>query len=105
MHQINKSKGILPVPDDPRGPLCCLLAKWTNLYAIGDLDLGSGHGHSFQTMTAAEMLQWDGVLEMDGVRGGSHGAILRRFSNYPDSKAYDHDICQAFAKSRWLELK
>jgi len=76
MHQINKSKGILPVPDDPRGPLCCLVAKWTNMHAVGELDLGSGCGHSFQTRTAAKMLQWDGVLAMDGTRGGSHGAIL-----------------------------
>ena len=105
IHHINKAKGILPVPDDPRDSFYCNVAKWTNLYAVGELDLGSGYGHAFQTTTAAEMVRWDGVLAMDGVRGGSHGAILRRFSNYPDSKAYDPDICQAFTKSRWLELK
>jgi len=66
---------------------------------------GSGYGHSFEPTNAAELLRWDGVLVTDGVRGGSKGAILRRFDNYPGSKSYDADIAKAFTKSRWLELK
>jgi len=105
LHQINKAKGVEPVPDDPRQPFYCLVAKYTNLYALGELELGTGYGHNFETTNAAELLQWDGVLVMDGVRGGSKGAMLRRFDNYPDSASYDPHIAKAFTKTRWLELK
>jgi len=105
IHQINKSRGTLPMPNDPRQSFYCDVAEFTNLYAVGKLDLGSGYGHQFQMNTAAEMLQWDSVLAMDGIRGGSHGAILRRFSNYQESKAFDEDVAKAFTESRWLELK
>lgn len=37
IHQINKEKGIEPVPDDPRQPFYANLAKYTNLYAFGEL--------------------------------------------------------------------
>jgi len=105
IHQINKEKGIEPVPDDPRQPFYANVAKYTNLHAVGELELGSGCGHNFETTNAAELLRWDGVLVTDGIRGGSKGAMLRRFDNYPGSKSHDPDIAKAFTKTRWLELK
>ena len=105
IHQINKEKGIEPVKDDPRKPFYAPVAKYTNLYAVGELELGSGYGHRCEPTNPAELVQWDGVLVTDGVRGGSKGAILRRFDNYPGSKSYDPDIARAFTKTRWLEIK
>ena len=105
IHQIHKDKGPLPVENDCRKPFYADVAKFTNLYAVGELELGSGYGHHFETTSAQELLQWDGVLVMDGVRGGSKGAIFRQFDNYAGSKSHDKEITRAFTKTRWLELK
>ncbi len=106
---------ILPVHDtktktvagDPRKPFYTEVAKWSNLYAIGELDImGSGYGHKFNPVLPAEMLQWDGTIVMDGVLGGSNGAILRRFDERGgNNKSYDCHIASAFTKTRWLEVK
>jgi len=100
IHQINKEKGVEPVKDDPRRPFYAPVAKFTNLYAVGELELGSGYGHNYEPTNPAEMLRGDGVLVTDGVHGGSKGAILRRFDNCPGSKSYDADIARKFTKSR-----
>jgi len=105
IHQINKEKGVEPVKDDPRRPFYAPVAKFTNLYAVGELELGSGYRHNYEPTNPAGMLQWDSVLVTDGVHGGSKGTILHRFDNYPGSKSYDADIARTFTKSRWLELK
>jgi len=47
--------------------------------------------------------QWDGTVFLDGVPGGTHGAIIKRFDK--SAKLCDVDIASAFAKSRWLETK
>ena len=78
---------------------------WSNMYAVGPLGLGTGFGHSYENTSADELLRWDGVTVMDGVRGGSDGAILRRFDDRPTSTSYDKLIDRAFTKTRWLELK
>jgi hypothetical protein len=44
IHLIDKRRGILPVADDPRQSFYAQVSKWTNLYAVGELDLGSGYG-------------------------------------------------------------
>jgi len=100
IHQINKAKKIEPTEDDPHLPFYCQASKFTNLYAVGELELGCGHGHDFETTTAAELVHWDGVLVMDGVPGGSKGVILRRFDNYNGSKSYDADVSKAITKSQ-----
>lgn len=105
LHHINKDKGILPTVDDPRHLFSCEVAKFTNLGGVGELDLGSRHEYHFQTTTAAKMVQWDGVLVMDGIRAGNKGEILRRFLKYQGSKLHDEGISKAFTKSCWLELK
>jgi hypothetical protein len=93
------------VKDDPRLPFYHEVACMSNTYAHRDLKLGSEYGHSFRNTYASELLRWDGVLVMDGVRGGSDGAILRRFKNTDDNTAYDSHIADAFTGTRWLELK
>ena len=106
IHQIDKSKEIAPgVPADPRQPFYMEKSRWSNMYAVGELDLGSGYGHTFQNTTADEWVRWDGVLVMDGVRGGSKGAILRRFDKRSTNTSYDEHIDKAITKTRWLEMK
>jgi len=74
----------------------------TNLYAVSELELGSGYGHYFETTSAQELVQWDGVLVMDGVPGGSKGGILQRFNTYADSTSYDKEISRVFTKHAGL---
>ena len=81
------------------------VSQWTNAYAMVELGLCCGYGHKFDPVEPAELLQWDGTVVMDGVRGGSRGALFRRFDTRERNKAYDADISNAFTKSRWLEIK
>ena len=105
IHLIDQQRGHEPVKDDPRQQYYASVSKWTNLYAVGELDLGAGYGHHYKNTNAAELLRWDGVLVMDGVRGGSDGAILRRFDKRENNTAFDKLINKSFTKTRWLELK
>ena len=41
---ISKTTGI---EDDPRKPFYPQVAQWSNLYAIGELDLGCGENHNY----------------------------------------------------------
>jgi len=104
LHNIDKKENASS-ERDPRQPFYSKAAKWSNLYAVGELDLGSGYGHKCENVTPVELLKWDGVIVRDGVRGGSDGAIMRRFDRIPDSTACDELIDKAISKSRWLELK
>lgn len=75
---------LLPIHDtsktvekDPRQSYYPKVSTWSNMYAAGELGtLGSGYGHRFESTHPAELLQWDGSVLQDGVRGGSNGAIL-----------------------------
>ena len=103
LHDINNEK-VLTVPNDPRKAFYTDCARWSNMYAAGELNiLGTGCGHDFKTTTPTKLLQWDGTVFLDGVLGGTHGAILKRFDT--TTKLYDTDIAEAFTKSRWLEIK
>jgi hypothetical protein len=68
------------VPDDGRKAFYTEVEWMSNCYAMGQLRMGMSYGHAFLPTNAAEHLRWDGVVAMDGVRGGSNGAILRRFN-------------------------
>ena len=59
---------------------------------------------NYDLTNGAELLQWDGSIVMDGVRGGSDGAMLRRFDTREGNTAYDQYIHGAFTKTR-MELK
>jgi hypothetical protein len=90
---------------DPRMPFYSEVASFSNAYATSELRLGSGYGHDFKPVKITELVRWDGVVVQDGVRGGSDGAIVRRFNKTKYNVAYDPLINKAFSKTRWLELK
>jgi hypothetical protein len=91
--------------DDPRMSFYSEVAAFSNGYATSELRLGSGYAHKFKPVEIQELLQWDGVVVQDGVRGGSDGAIVRRFNKTKYNTAYDPLIAKAFTKTRWLEIK
>jgi hypothetical protein len=93
------------VPDDGRKAFYTEVEWMSNCYAMGQLRMGMLYGHAFLPPNAAELLRWDGVVAMDGVRGGSKGAILRRFNKEDKTTAYCPYIANAFTKTRWLQLK
>ena len=53
-------------------------------------------------MTLKEILQHDGCIIRDGVRGGSSGAIYRRWQIGAD---YDDAIAMSLSFRRWLQIK
>ena len=93
------------IPNDPRKAFYSQVSLFTNLYAVGELQLGNGMGHKWINTDGPELLRWDGVTFKDGVLGGSNGAILRRFDTRKDNASFDADIYNAMYKTRWLELK
>jgi hypothetical protein len=93
------------IKDDPRKAFYSKVSLFTNLYAVGELNLGNGMGHKWVNTDGPELLRWDGVCYKDGVLGGSHGAILRRFDSRKDNAAYDEATVLSMHKTRWLELK
>lgn len=93
------------VKNDPRKSFYYDVSKFTNQYAMFELDLGNGYGHHWDYTDPTELLHWDGVTVMDGVRGGSQGAMLRRFDPREDNTAYDKYVAKAMTKTRWLEIK
>ena len=104
---------LLPVHDtkrtvtgDPRQSFYQDVAKWSNLYAIRDLGIGvTGYGTTQNTVGAAEFLQWDGSIVMDGVLGGSDGAIYRRFDSRKGNTNYCKHIAETFSRERWHHIK
>jgi len=105
IHHIDNDK-VMTVPNDPRKGFYSNVARWTNLYAAGELGiLGGGYGHEFQSVSPQEVMQWDGTVVMDGVLGGSHGSFLSRFDNRVGNEAFHKGIASTFTKSRWLEIK
>ena len=89
------------VSDDGRLPYYSKLEEWSNLYAY-QIGLGGSYGHEFKNLTLKEILQHDGCIVRDGVRGGSSGAIYRRWQIGAD---YDDHISMALTFRRWLQIK
>ena len=50
------------IKDDPRLPYYNIVARNTNLYAIGVKDRGGTRGHSFRPVISEELLVWDGIV-------------------------------------------
>lgn len=100
---ICKTSGI---DGDPRQHFCPQVAQWSNLCAIGELDLGCGTGHDCVNTNPHELIHWDGALMKDGVRGGGRGGILRRFDDSrDDNRAFDKEITDSVTKTRWLDIE
>jgi hypothetical protein len=91
--------------NDPRMSFYLDVSRYSNAYANVELGLGTGFGHAFRPVTIPELLRWDGTVVQDGVRGGSDGALFRRFDKSKYNTAFDRLITVAFTKSRWLEIK
>ena len=66
------------IDDDPRMSYYSAVERWSYFYAV-NLGLGGTYGHSFRNVTAKELLRHDACVVRDGVRGGSGGAIYRRW--------------------------
>jgi len=95
------------IDGDPRMPYYPHVTECTEVYAITELKTqGSGVGHCFKETCPAQMLHWDGILVFDGVLGGSHGAMLRRFDrSRPDKSCFNKHISDCMTPTRWLEIK
>jgi hypothetical protein len=66
------------IANDPRKPFYSDVEIFSQKYAH-DLGLVSAYGHNFKSLNLDELVHFDGVLVRDGVRGGSNGAVYRRW--------------------------
>ena len=87
---------------DPRAPFYSIVEKFCNKYCA-DLGLGGAYGHSFKQVKLDELVHFDGVVIRDGVRGGSNGAIYRRW--IPECCDYDVAVTKSMCHTRWLQIK
>ena len=90
------------VEGDPRKPYYTEVERFTNASKCLS-GAGSSYGHSWTQTTAAELLCHDGVLFMDGVLGGSEGALYQRWDD--TSPMYSPHITNSMTMTRWCELK
>lgn len=75
---------------------------FSNVYAI-DLEINGWYGHEFKNVKLDELVHYDGVVVRDGVRGGSGGALYRRWM---EGALYDLFIDKAIRRHcRWLQIK
>ena len=65
------------IENDPRMSYYSEVEPWTNGYAL-QLGLGGSYGHKFDNVLVHELVNFDGILVKDGVKGGSDSAIYRR---------------------------
>lgn len=63
------------------------------------------YGHSYKSTVPSELIGWDGVSVMDGVQGGSGGAVICWFDKHPGNTSYCEYIDSSMTKTQWLELK
>jgi len=89
------------VEEDERLPYYSKVEQWSNLYAY-QIGLGGSYGHEFKSVSLKEILHHDGCIVRDGVRGGSSGAIYRRWQMGAD---YDDNIAMSITFRRWLQIK
>ena len=90
------------IDDDPRMSYYSAVERWSNFYAV-HLGLGGTYGHSFRNVTAKELLRHDACVVRDGVRGGSGGAIYRRWMH--GCSDYDDAVYDSQTHRRWLQIK
>ena len=101
---------VLPICDttlnlgDPRMSFYLEVCRFSTIYAA-ELGLGMGYGHAFKAIQIYELVQWDGIIVQDGVRGGSKGAVIRRFKKAKYNSAFDPLISKAMTMTRYLEIK
>jgi hypothetical protein len=86
---------------DPRKAFYSKVEGFTNSYAYS-IGLGGSYGHRFKTVDLHELVHFDGVVVRDGVRGGSNGALYRRWMEGAD---HDELIAESIHYCRWLQIK
>jgi hypothetical protein len=86
---------------DPRKAFYSQVETFSNLYAI-HIGLGGSYGHKFKNIVLDELVHFDGVVIRDGVKGGSNGAIYRRWMDGAD---YDALVQGSITHTRWLQIK
>jgi hypothetical protein len=89
------------ITDDPRKAFYSQVETFSNLYAI-HIGLGGSYGHKFKNIVLDELVHFDGVVIRDGVKGGSNGAIYRRWMDGAD---YDALVQGSITHTRWLQIK
>ncbi len=92
------------VEDDNRMQFFSIVRAWTNMYAFSpERNWGGSYGHGFQSVSEEELVRWFGELIRDGARGGTGGAIHRRWM----LNDVDHDDCimNSMSYYRWIKIK
>eukprot|EP00957_Ditylum_brightwellii_P054593 4136687-Ditylum_brightwellii.AAC.1 len=90
------------IRNDPRKSYYSKAEKYTNIYAA-QLGLGGAYLKKFKHIKIEELMQWDGIILHDGVRGGSNGVIHRWWQE----EGSDHDvhINEAMSHHCYLQIK
>jgi hypothetical protein len=90
------------IANDPRMSFYSEVENFSNAYALS-IGLGGSYGHSFKLLKAFEIVHFDGVVIKDGVRGGSNGALYRRWES--SCSDYDDMIVSSMKVHRFLQIK
>ena len=90
------------IADDPRIAYYSDIERFTNM-SKAESGFGGTYGHSQKATSATECLKYDGVVIMDGVLGGSNGALYRRWNQ--ESSNYSKEIATEMTATRFQELK
>jgi hypothetical protein len=90
------------IKDDARKPFYSKVERLSNIYAFS-IGLGGSYGYAFKTITLDELVHFNGVVVCDGICGGRHGEMYRRWME----NCTDHDdgIDQGLRHERWLQIK
>jgi hypothetical protein len=86
---------------DARKAFYSKVETFSNLYAL-QIKLGGSYGHAFKNVLLDELVRFDGVVVRDGVKGGSNGAIYRRWMDGAD---FDPLVAASITHTRWLQIK
>ena len=87
------------VKDDPRLPYYDIVARNTNLYAIGVKDRGGTRGHSFRPVISEELLVWDGIVARNISDNIAESWMMSQ------SNTFDRNISDAMHYRRWIDIK
>jgi hypothetical protein len=67
------------------------------------MGFGGSYGHVLKLVKISELVKFDGIVVRSGVRGGSGGAMYRRW--IPDCADYNDLSAQSMTHRRFLQIK